>query len=44
MTIAVAARTGTDGTDGKLNIGIQADSIHIENRVGSTKNFQIVFL
>jgi len=44
MTIAVAARTGTDGTNGKLNIGIQSGSVQIENRVGITKNCQIVFL
>ena len=44
MTIAVAARTGTDGTDGKLNIGIQTNSVQIENRGGVTKNMQIVFL
>lgn len=44
MTIAAAARTGTDGADGSLNIGIQTNSVQIENRVGSTKNFQIIFL
>ena len=44
MTIAAAARTGTDGTDGKLNIGIQTNSVQIENRAGATKNMQIVFL
>mgnify|MGYP003651934071 CR=1 FL=1 len=43
VTIATAARTGTDGTDGKMNIGIQSGVIQIENRLG-TKNIQLTFV
>ena len=44
VTIAAAARTGTDGTDGKVNIGIQSGVIQIESRTGYTKNYQITFV
>jgi len=44
VTIANAARTGTSGTNGSVNIGIQSGVIHFENRVGFTKNFQITFV
>jgi len=44
VTIANAARTGTDGPNGSMNIGIQSGVIHFENRVGLTKNIQITFL
>jgi hypothetical protein len=44
VTIAVAARTGTSGPNGSMNIGIQSGVIHFENRVGLTKNIQITFV
>ena len=42
-TAANAARTGTDGTDAKLNIGGQTDQIHIENRRGGARNIRYRF-
>ena len=37
-----AARTGTDGTDGTINVGASSAGLDIENRAGGAINFSVV--
>ena len=36
--------TGTTGTDGDITIGLTADTVKVENRIGGAQNIQLTFL
>ena len=44
LNVYTTALTGTTGTDGDLNIGVQANTIYIENRMGQAVNICVTFL